>query len=127
MPVSRHRYWKIRLNQSSAIPEPLVLRAGWVAETVVFVAQGEAPFRLVYGSATAQDSALQIRSVVPGFGTGSAPRIASALLQGQQAIAGPSAQRAPVNFKKASMWAALIAGAGLLAWMAWSLTKDMKR
>jgi Protein of unknown function (DUF3999) len=127
IPVSRHRYWKIRFAQAAAIPEPIALRAGWLAENVVFVAQGEAPFRLAYGSARAQDSALQIQSVVPGFGTDRAPQIVSASLQDQQVLAGPAAQVTPPNYKKVSLWAALAIGAGVLAWMAWSLTRDMKR
>ncbi|MFN0314625.1 MAG: DUF3999 domain-containing protein [Burkholderiales bacterium] len=127
IPVSRHRYWKIRLIAPGVIPEPLALRAGWLAEKLVFVAQGEAPFRLVYGSARAQDTSLQIQSLVPGFGTDRAPQIGSASLHGQQVLAGPAAHVAPLDYKKASLWAALVMGAGVLAWMAWSLTRDMKR
>ncbi len=126
VPVSRHRYWKIRFVQGGAIPEPLALRAGWIAERIVFVAQGEAPYRLVYGSARAQESALPIQSMVPGYGTDRAPQITTALLQAQQVLGGPAAQVAPLNYKKAALWGALIIGVALLGWMAWFLTRQMK-
>lgn len=92
----------------------------------VFVAQGEAPFRLAFGNARAQASALPIVSVVPGYGTDKAPVLSDAELGARQVLAGDSAKAERVAPRTWALWAALGAGVALLAWMALSLIRQLK-
>jgi len=123
---TRHRYWRVQPAQANAALPISALRIGWVPERLVFVAQGEAPFRLAFGNARAQASALPIVSVVPGYGTDKAPVLSDAELGARQVLAGDSAKAERVAPRTWALWAALGAGVALLAWMALSLVRQLK-
>lgn len=123
---SRHQYWQVLSDRGAASLPAMTLRVGWVPDRLVFVMQGKAPYRLAFGNARAVPSALPIASVVPGFGTALAARIVDGRPGPRETLAGPDALARPVDGKKVSIWAALLAGVGLLGWMAWSLAKQMQ-
>ncbi|HZP91480.1 MAG TPA: DUF3999 domain-containing protein [Burkholderiales bacterium] len=122
------RYWLLRVDQQGGgIGQGAMrLKAGWIAREIVFAARGPGPFRLAFGNARAQPNALPIETLVPGWGSETAPQIASATTGAVQTLAGESAARQHVDMKKASLWAALLAGVALLGLMAWRISKQLQ-
>src|SRR5262249_21588683 len=63
------RYWLLRVDQRGgglgAGDPKLVL--GWVAHEIIWVARGNPPFTLAYGSRDAKPSAYAIDAIVPGY------------------------------------------------------------
>jgi len=119
-------HWLLRTNPKSgglgSVAPHLVVE--WVPHEVVFVARGAGPFYVAYGSATADSAAVSL-AVLPKNVS-----IASASLSEPEALGGDvrlSPPPAPYAWKAALLWAVLLAGAGLLAWMAFRLSKDFSR
>lgn len=118
------RYWLIRTDPRQgglgrAAPRLVV---EWIPHEVVFIARGAGPFYLAYGSSVAQSAAVSLTmlprnvSIVPAS-------LSSSELSGGESVLEPLAAHFP--WKTPLLWAVLIAGAGLLAWMAFRLSKDM--
>lgn len=126
--ASARRYWLLRTDSNSGGvgDGALQVRVGWVAGEIVFAARGAGPFRLAFGHGRAQPNALPIQTLVPGWGSESAPQIALATTGGVQTLAGEAAARSRIDPKKASLWAALLAGVALLGFMAWRLSKQLR-
>lgn len=107
------------------------VEVGWVPQRLVFVARGEAPFRLAYGSGTALPSAYPIDGIVPGYGaegeTGERARkaIAPAHTGSGGLLAGSAALERPIDSKRWLLWGTLIAAVALLAAMAWRLWRQV--
>ena len=123
------RYWMLRVDPNSGglgTGRPR-LRAGWLARELVFAARGGAPFTIAYGSATAVRTALPIATLVPGYGTASAPPIERAAAQPGAAIAlgGPDRLRKGIDGKRLLLWGTLALGVALLGWMAWRLSRQL--
>jgi hypothetical protein len=127
--VNRDRYWLLRVDQKGGGVGRGVVRitAGWVPHTLVFVARGNGPFQLAYGNARAQPSAYPIESLVPGFRTDAELEADVATAGAQRTVAGTAALRPQHDYRTWSLWAALISGVALLAWMAWRLGKQVGR
>ena len=121
------RYWMFRVDQQGGgIGEGAIqLRAGWIGREIVFAARGSAPFMLAYGNGKAQANALAIKSLVPGWGSESAPQISVATTGSVQTLAGETAARRRIDMKKAGLWAALLAGVAFLGFMAWRLSRQI--
>ncbi|MFL6601445.1 MAG: DUF3999 domain-containing protein [Steroidobacteraceae bacterium] len=124
--LNTDRYWLLRTNPKSgglgAIAPNLVVE--WVPHEVVFVARGPEPFYLAYGSATADSAAVSL-AVLP-----KSVSIASASLSEPERLGGDdrlSPAPEPYAWKTAFLWVVLIAGAALLAWMVFRLSKDFSR
>jgi hypothetical protein len=124
--VNTDPHWLLRTNPKSGglgrVAPHLVVE--WVPHEVVFVARGAGPFYVAYGSATADSAAVSL-AVLPK----NVP-IASASLSEPEALGGDvrlSPPPRPYAWKAALLWAILIAGAALLAWMAFRLSKDFSR
>ena len=121
--VARDRFWKIRLDGPAAtsqeVPEVTV---GWHPDTLLFLAQGKAPFTLAFGSLDAASA---------GFGDLSAtlPDIqAQSVSLGEIHPLGnidPNRQSFP--WKMIILWLALISGTLLMGYMAFSLYRQMNR
>jgi hypothetical protein len=96
----------------------------WVPHEVVFVARGAGPFYIAYGSATAESAAVSL-AVLPK----NVPIVAASLSSPESAGGDSRLQppAAPFPWKTPLLWAILIAGAVLLAWMAFRLSKDFSR
>jgi hypothetical protein len=120
------RYWLLRTDPKrgglgAAAPHLVV---EWVPHEVVFVARGVGPFSLAYGSTAAEAAAVSL-AVLP-----TNVAIAAASLSSPESAGGDSLlqpQVAPFPWKTPLLWSVLIAGAGLLAWMAYRLSKDFSR
>ncbi len=124
--LNTDRHWLLRTNPKAgglgSVAPHLVVE--WVPHEVVFVARGTGPFYVAYGSATAEPAAVSL-AVLPRNVS-----IASASLSDPEPLGGDVRLKpppAPYVWKTALLWAILVAGAALLAWMAFRLSKDFSR
>lgn len=129
--VTSDRFWRLEVDVSggglgSGLPQ---LSLGWLPHKMIFVARGQAPFKVVYGSTEEMPSTLVVKKLlfdVDNKRNGNyikAAKIASRLtLGGKEKLLPP---RPPVPWKKWSLWFVLILGVVVLAWMAIRLYKQM--
>jgi Protein of unknown function (DUF3999) len=124
-----HRYWMLNIEAAAGGigAGTLTFRAGWTPREIVFIARGAPPFRLAYGNARARSGSLGIEMLVPGWHTDGQPDMAVATTGAAQKLAGEAAIRQRIDMKKWVMWAALLAGVAVLAWMAWQLSRQLKK
>ena len=119
------RYWLARFDPrgsglGTGMPR---LSVGWVAQNVVFLARGSGPFMLAYGSVVAQPADSPLESIPKGVMITTAATGPPMELGGRTRLA-PAPPSWP--WRKGVLWAVLIIGAGLLAWMALRLSKEMR-
>ena len=120
------RYWMVKLSGRTADVSPPSLEVQWRAAQVVVAARGSPPFTLAFGSPTATSVALPIASIVPDY----KPRAELALPEASvgAVTTGPPASRweklvEDISPKRLALWIVLIAGVGVLGFMAWRLMK----
>jgi hypothetical protein len=125
--LNTDRYWLLRTDPKGGglgkVAPQLIVE--WVPHEVVFVARGAGPFHIAYGSATAGATSAVSLAFLPKNVS-----ITPASLSDPEPLGGEDRLRpppAPYAWKAALLWAVLIAGAALLAWMAFRLSKDVKR
>ncbi|NHZ98443.1 DUF3999 family protein [Massilia sp. CCM 8734] len=124
--------WVLRTETAGAAAP--ALRLAWTPSTVVFLANGKPPYRLAFGRADAKPGASSLAQVAPGFTPAEIAVLESALagpLQTSQAAVteGPGAADKAADAARMRMfalWGALLAGVGVLSFMAWRLIKQMK-
>lgn len=134
------RYWLLRVDPrggglGSGAPR---LEAGWIPHTLVFAARGEPPFQLAYGSRGAKPGGHAIETLIPGYNESSGTRlraarpgpqqtvsVASANALAQQELGGESQLREKIDWKRWSLWGALILGVVVLGAMAWRLLRQL--
>jgi hypothetical protein len=124
--LNADRHWLVRTNPKAgglgSVAPHLVVE--WVPHELVFIARGTGPFHVAYGSATAESAAVSL-AVLPKNVS-----IAPASLSDPEPLGGDARLEpppAPYAWKAVLLWAILIAGAALLAWMALRLSKDFSR
>ncbi len=126
------RFWMLKVERNSwgmgeSAPELLL---GWIPQQIIFVAQGEGPFRLAYGSGRAGAASLQNRDLLNRFAVRHKDRlvIEPARAGSPMILGGESKLRPPpppIPWKQWVLWLTLLAGVLLLAWMAARLHKQM--
>jgi hypothetical protein len=138
--VTADRYWLLRVDQrgggvGSGMPK---LEAGWVPHTLVFAARGEPPFQLAYGNRDAKPAGYSIETLIPGYRDASGPRIRAARAGAQQTInvsgaraleqqelGGEARLKEAIDWKRWSLWGALVLGVLILGAMAWRLVRQL--
>jgi hypothetical protein len=123
------RYWLLRVDQKgggvgSDVP---ALQIGWVAQRLVFAARGTGPFQLAYGSSAMKPAVFAIESLIPGYNSETEFKVKPAPLAGQITLAGAARLRRGWDYQKIALWSILIAGVGLLAWMALRLSRQIDK
>lgn len=136
------RYWLVRVDQKggglgAGVP---TLEVGWVPHQLVFAARGAPPFLLAYGQRDAKAAAYAIETLVPGFreDAGATIRVAKASnaqkvnVQAAQALAptelgGEARRLEAIDWKRWSLWGALILGVVVLGVMAWRLVRQIDK
>ncbi len=122
------RYWRLAVDRTEGgvgrSAPSLVM--GWLPQQLVFVARGQGPFKLAYGSArpTIQPTASTVDSLLQRYRSESSDDLglrparpgAPRTLGGLTALQPPPP---PVSWKKWLLWLILGAGVVLLGWMAW--------
>jgi hypothetical protein len=124
-----YRYWLLRVDPKSGglgRGQPR-MRAGWIAQEIVFAARGTGPFLIAYGNVSAASSALPVSTLVPGYTLAGQPLGAIAVAHaGAAAPLGHLEQaKPPREYRRATLWGVLILGVVVLAWMAWQLSRQL--
>ncbi len=99
------------------------MRVALRATQMVFLARGEAPYRLALGRLNAQSAALPLQTLIPGY---QAQRLASlGRAELAEALGAPVDSQAgsTQHWQRWGLWAVLLLGVGLLAAMAASLLR----
>lgn len=124
----RDRYWRLHARGAAPSQAP-VLKLGYRPDVMVFLAQGEPPYALVAGSATAQRAQAPMPALVDALradrGDGWQP--SPAYLAKPEVLAGDAALVAPApprDWKSWLLWGLLVAGALLVAGFAFSLMRQ---
>lgn len=134
MPVVQTTQWILRpQTEGTALPASAPsLRLGWTPETLVFLAGGKPPYRLVFGKADAQPVAQPLSQVAPGYRDGELQALPIATVGALTARAGAAdvalaRQDKGPPWRLAALWAALLLGVGVLGFFAWRLLSQMKQ
>lgn len=122
----RDRHW--RLGASGPLPaQAPTLRLGHRADVVVFLAQGQGPYALVAGSATAKRARAPMPQLIDALRAdrGRDWQPTPAYLAQPRKLAGDAALQAPPprDWKAWLLWGLLVAGALLVAGFAFSLLR----
>jgi hypothetical protein len=138
--VATDRYWLLRVDQrggglGAGAPK---LETGWVPHQLVFAARGSPPFQLAYGKRDAKPAAHAIETLIPGYREETGARIRAAKAEAQQTVnvqgaqalvqtelGGESRRQEAVDWKRWSLWAALVLGVLILGAMAWRLMRQL--
>ena len=136
---SAARFWRIEVDQKGGGfgAGEVRFEIGWLPHELVFAARGAGPFAIGYGGKIAKAGALPVAVVLPGDQKEAMAAARTARLGevSETASSPPSLFSDPARFlrgvsqnpdaKKWTLWAALVAGVLLLAWMAFRLLHDM--
>jgi len=132
IPVTTQRYWRLRLlGQEVRLDGKPRLRLGWIPETLYFIAQGEAPFTLAYGSARVGPVNTPLKSLMTTdhlrnqLGMIKPAQLGSPIELGNKDKLRPATP--PPDWKKILLWLILIFGVAALSYMAMRLYKQMDR
>jgi len=125
---SRDRYWRLIADsgEPAAMPQ---LRLGYRPETLVFIAQGAAPYALAAGSARVHRTDAPLSQLVATLRRTRGPEwqpAAATLSPAAQALAGEQALQPadrPIDWKTWLLWALLVGGALLVAGFALTLLR----
>lgn len=122
----------VRVDPRLSPAEPPRIAYALQPAQIVFLAGGEPPYSLAVGKAGAQDMALAVGTLVPGFGRPGSPEIADARIDdvatsALSSAAAPAAQPVQHEWKKIALWSVLILGVAGMAAMAWQLLRQMKQ
>ena len=130
IPITAHRYWRLRLPASETALQGLpVIKLGWVPEQLLFTAQGEAPFVLAFGSVQAQPVTTMLPQLLHQDAIGNNGTLIKPARLGARITLGDASRLVPppaaLPWKKWILWAVLEIGVIILALMAYRLVKQM--
>lgn len=124
------RYWRFETRSLSGIGRKVpVLQLGWIPHELLFVARGEGPFTLAYGSAVVKrseqplDAMLAVLSKKSGRDSVKEAHIKQTIVLGGEKCLLPPAP--PLPWKTWILWAVLIGGVAILGVMVWRLYCQM--
>ena len=124
-------YWKLVVNQGEGGMGPglPVFKIGYSPHTLCFVAQGEPPFVLAFGSAKFRKGDTLVDPLLSGLSLDNMPNlIKSAKLGREYELGGQSAlelPKPPLPWKRIALWAILCLGVVAVGLMAWKLARQM--
>jgi hypothetical protein len=119
------RYWRLTVDRSGGglgegLPE-ISLR--WRPHELRFVARGDGPFTLAWGSARPMPAApASTNGMLRQTGLAAEP---AELTGAVRQVGGDGVLRPPIDWRQWLLWTVLVLGAGLLLWMAWRQFRHM--
>ncbi len=130
--MTQDRYWRVTVDASEStigktIPQ---LEIGYRPHDLFFIARGDSPFTLAYGSARVEPSTLNVDALFKGIGKHRSDGLeqwvaksgAPMLLGGPQQLA-PAPK--PLPKRLIALWSTLLAGGLVVAALAWRLARRM--
>ncbi|MBF0302847.1 MAG: DUF3999 domain-containing protein [Desulfamplus sp.] len=140
-PITSDRFWRMKVSQDGAglanSVYPPILKVGWIPHEILFVARGNPPYTLAYGSVKFLEQNANIIKMNSQSGyiietilkDVSRKEIADATYGAPIILGGDDALQLPpppIPWEKWILWGVLIFGVCLLAFMAWRLVNQMK-
>jgi len=105
-----------------------LLKISWIPHHLVFLARGEAPYQLAYGSAKIKSPEASMDRLFDSIGKEQTHLVRKVLPGNETEIGGANnliPQAPPFPWKKFLLWAVLVVGVLILAWMACLLYRQM--
>ncbi|MGN6093654.1 MAG: DUF3999 family protein, partial [Luteibacter jiangsuensis] len=129
--VARARRELLRLHSATPLREPPHLRVEWQADRMVFLPEGDAPYRLLVGSHLGRRAAWPIADAIaalrkeggPAWRPEPAATASVRIVDGSKAL---DAAAAPFDWTRPLLWVVLLLGAAAVAAMAMSLLRKPK-
>jgi len=128
LPPITDRFW--RLESEAGSDKAPVLELGWRPGQLLFLAQGEGPYSLVYGKAGLLPVRSQVGQLLRDTETNVSGKLIEAAQAGpQKVLAGATALQVKkaVPWRQWLLWAGLLVGVLAVGGMAWKLYKEMKQ
>lgn len=115
--------WRLELREG-ALPTP-ELRVGWVPGILFFLAQGEAPYTLAWGSAAVQrPESNGVEQLLERIGDDRS-MISSAVPGPRSTLGGEARLRESPRFDRFILWGVLVLGVIAVGFLAWRLWREM--
>ena len=126
------RYWRIEYasEQSSLGTAVPALQLGWKPHQLLFLARGEGPFTLAYGSARVRTRQAPVNRLLDELKQAvetlpiAQARLGQTVTPGSIDVLSP--EPPPLPWRTWSLWASLVIGVLVLAMLAWRLRRQMK-
>jgi hypothetical protein len=127
------RYWRLEIAQDTLVDAKSIPKValGWLPHELLFVARGQGPFILAYGSArfNEKESANHVSNALAQvMATDKHMLLKEAAVQSKTVLGGPdmlTPEPPPFPWRKWLLWSVLVVGVGFIARMALSLIKAM--
>jgi hypothetical protein len=127
------RYWRLEIaKETLGDPQTIpTVALGWLPHELLFVARGQGPFMLAYGSARLDEKERADTVANPLaqiMATDKHLDLKEATLQPKTTLGGPdllTPAPPPLPWRKWLLWGVLLLGVGFIARMAYSLVKSM--
>jgi hypothetical protein len=131
LPLSHYAEWVVRPQTPLPYQPELSLR--WQPAILVFLAGGQAPYRLAFGRDNAKSAAVDLSQVAPGFAVDELAKLEQAqagALETRPVVESTSSVAAKANASEQKrlgiLWSVLLAGVAVLGTMAWKLFRQLK-
>jgi hypothetical protein len=123
VPIDHDRYWRVHLSGEGGTALALRLQGSWSPSEIEFLAHGQPPFMLAYGSSSIDAAATDL-SVIP-----SGTLVSSATLGPRNALGGEAriSIASALLDKRSMLWSVLVLAVAALAVMARRLVRDRRR
>jgi hypothetical protein len=127
--VVADRHWMFAPADESGAEIAPALVLDYVPHELLFLARGEGPFLLAYGSAVVGPAVRPVDELVRALGGGSDARDLAAEAEIGEAVSlgGSEMLAPPFPLRQWTLWSVLVAGVFLVAFMAWRLWRQMAR
>ncbi len=122
-----HRYWRLQAQPGALGIGAPTLQVAWVPHELTFVARGNAPFQLAFGSAMAQSATTSLSKLTTTSNTDI--RVGQVKLGAVQELGGVARLQAARErpWKTWLLWASLIVAVAILALIAYRLSREMSK
>ena len=124
-------YWRLDPGAKEGWPNGRapVLELGWVPHDLTFVAQGEPPYTLAFGSAAIGPSTQPVDALLRLIDKKQEPALIQSARVSQRTLLGGEGRLTPplppLPWKQWLLWAVLVLGVAFLAWMVRRLMKQL--
>jgi hypothetical protein len=129
VPISRtsDRFWQLQAGRDAGWTRTTAprLKIGWHPHEIVFVAQGPAPYMLVYGSGRVAASDAPVDALLASLRESDlTTRVREATLGAPRTLGGAGALSVAPPYRRLALWGILVIAVGALAWLAMRMLRE---